>query len=226
LISHKHPDTSTVELKYSTLYWGATITVLSAVAFILIANKFDMPFEIRDIVAIVTCGLVSTTLVYHAKNLRLNYEVNKAKIDFDKLKYEEEKALKQRDSEKNKEFYSFKVASLWFKPDMANHVELSRKFLRNHKDKLQNHIPIQDFINELENNIEARKAVICILNYFENISLLIKKGHVDEESMKLCFKTLFVDYLTVLRKYIDEIQKESNRFLMHYEEIAKKWGVI
>ncbi|NOT91040.1 DUF4760 domain-containing protein [Ferruginibacter sp.] len=222
----RHPDTTSVEFKYATLYWGAGITVIIAIAFIIIANYCGITFEIRDIVAIVTCGLVSTTLVYHAKNLRLNYEVNKAKIDFDKQKYEEEKLSKQKESDKNKEFYSFQVASLWFKPDMANHVELSRKFLREHKDKLQDHKPISEFITELENNIDARKAVICILNYFENLSLLIKKGHVDEESIKLCFKTLFVDYLNILRKYIDEIQKESKRFLMNYEEVATKWGVI
>lgn len=218
-------DTSQIKFKYSTLYWGALVTIIFTTIFIFVANNYNISYEIRDVVAILTCGLVSTTLVYHAKNLRLNYEVNKAKIDFDKLKYTEEKISKEKDTEKSKTLYSFQVSSLWFKPDMANHVELSRKFLREHADKLKDHIPISEFISELENNIEARKAVICILNYFENISLLIKKDLVDEECIKLCFKTLFVDYLKLLRKYIDEIQKESKRFLMNYEDIAKKWAI-
>lgn len=108
---------------------------------------------------------------------------------------------------------------------MANHVELSRKFLREHKEKLQDHKPIQEFIDELENNIEARKAVICVLNYFENLALLIKNDLVDENCIKDCFKTLFIDYLNILRKYIDEVQKESKRHLINYEEIAKKWAI-
>jgi mRNA-degrading endonuclease RelE of RelBE toxin-antitoxin system len=218
-------DTTNIKFKYSTLYWGAGITIIITTIFILVANYSGIEFEIRDIVAIMTCGIVSTTLVYHAKNLRLNFEVNKEKIQFDILKYEEEKKSKQSEKEKEKIAHAFHVSSLWFKPDMANHVELSRKFLREHKDKLQNHKPISEFISELESNIEARKAVICVLNYFENISLLIKNDLVDENCIKQCFKTLFIDYLKLLRNYIDEIQKESDRFLMNYEEIAKKWGV-
>lgn len=224
-MTEKHPDTTDISFKYSTLYWGAGITILICIAFIIIANITKISFEIRDIVAIITCGIVSTTLVYHAKNLRLNYEVNKAKIDFDKFKYEEEKSDKQIDIRKKKIAYSFQVSSLWFKPDMASNVELSRKFLRDHKDKLQDHKPISEFIAELENNIEARRSVICVLNYFENISLLIKNELVDEECIKDCFKTLFIDYLKALRRYIDEIQKESKRFLMNYEEVAQKWGI-
>ena len=218
-------DTSHVKFKYATLYIGAIITVLLTIAFILIARNNDIDYEIRDIVSFLTCGLVSTTLVYHAKNLRLNYEVNKAKIDFDLLKYAEEKEGKKIESEVKKKLHAFKVSSLWFRPDMANHVELSRKFLREHKDKLLSHKPISEFISELESNIESRKAVTCVLNYFENLSLLIKNDLVDEESLKQCFKTLFIDYLNILRKYIDEIQKESKRFLMNYEEIATKWSI-
>ena len=218
-------DTSHVKFKYATLYIGAAITVLLTAIFILLAINNNIHYEIRDIVSFLTCGLVSTTLVYHAKNLRLNYEVNKTKMDFDILKYEEEKISKQKDSGINKKLHSFKVSSLWFRPDMANHVELSRKFLREHKDKLLSHKPISEFIAELENNIESRKAVTCVLNYFENLSLLIKNDLVDEEALKQCFKTLFVDYLNVLRKYIDEIQKDSKRFLMNYEEIATRWSI-
>lgn len=224
-MENKPVDTANFNFNYSTLYIGGAISILICVIYIIIGKTYSFHIEIKDVISILTCGLVSTTLVYHAKNLRLNYEVNKAKIDFDKEKYNEEKKSKQADILRNKIAYSFQVSSLWFKPDMANHVELSRKFLREHKEKLEDHKPISEFIKELEGNIEARKAVICILNYFENIALLINNDLVDEESIKNCFKTLFVDYLKTLKKYIDEIQKESKRFLMNYEAIAQKWGV-
>lgn len=221
----KQVDTTNIEFKYSTLYWGTGITIVVCMIFGLIVHANNLKVEIRDFIALLTCGLVSTTLVYHAKNLKLNYDVNKAKIEFDKRKYEEEKDSKKQDICKKKIAYAFQVSSLWFKPDMANHVELSRKFLREHKEKLQDHKPIQEFIDELENNIEARKAVICVLNYFENLALLIKNDLVDENCIKDCFKTLFIDYLNILRKYIDEVQKESKRHLINYEEIAKKWAI-
>lgn len=224
-MDNKAIDTTNVKFSYSTLYTGATISVIISGGIIILSFILKFSLEIKDVISILTCGLVTTTLVYHAKSLRLNYEVNKEKIEFDKLKYEEEKKGKQAEVLRSKISYAFQVSSLWFKPDMASHVELSRKFLREHKEKLEDHKPIAEFINELEGNIEARRAVICVLNYFENIALLIKNDLVDEESIKKCFKTLFVDYLKTLKKYIDEIQKESKRFLMNYEEIAKKWGV-
>ena len=217
-------DITKIQFKYATLYWGTFITLICTTLFISICKYYDVNFEVRDVIAFVTCGLITTTLVYHAKNLKLNFEINKAKLDFDKKKYEEEKESKQKQNNIDKVSHSFQVSSLWFKPDMANNVELSRKFLRQHSEKLQKHKPINIFIDELENNLEERKAVICVLNYFENISLLIKNDLVDEDCIKQCFKTLFVDYLKLLRNYIDEIQKENSRFLMNYEALALKWA--
>lgn len=219
-------DTTKIQFEYSTLYWGGIITFLcAALYYFVVAKVYNNPVDLKDITAILTCGLVSTTLVYHAKNLRLNYEVNKEKIEFDKAKYEEEKQAKLKEAAKAKKLYAFQVSALWFKPDMATHVELSRKFLREHHAKLEAHQPISEFVEALEKDIEARKAVTCILNYFENLSLLIKNDLVEEDAIKNCFKTLFVDYHKALRKYIDEIQKGSKRFLMNYEEIANEWSV-
>ncbi len=218
-------DTTRLQFRYATLYIGTTITSVIAISFILLSLYLQQSVTVRDVTAIVTCGLVCTTLIYHAKNLRVNVELTREKIDFDRMKYAEEKALKVQEAEWNRLLHSFQVSSLWFKPDMANHVELARKFLRQHRDKLEVHVPINLFQQELENDLTARKALICVLNYFENIALLIKYGLVDEECIKLCFRTLFVDYLKVLSRYIDEIQKQNSRFLMNYEEIGKKWSV-
>lgn len=46
---------------------------------------------------------------------------------------------------------------------------------------------------------------------------------IDENTIKLCFKTTFIDYHKVLRRYIDDIQMTSGRYLMNFEEIAKRW---
>jgi len=215
-------DTSNFKISYKTLYIGGTITLGLVIIFILIANFWSIHYEIRDIVAMITCGIVSTTLIYHAKNLKLNFEANKEKLEFDKQKFEEEKSIKEEESRKAKTIYSFEASTLWFKPDMARNVELSRKYLLENKDKLM-HGPVIDVIKGLDEDVETRKSVVCVLNYFENLSLMIKNNIVDEDSIKNCFKTVFLDYFKVLRLYIDEVQKTSARYLMNYEDIAKKW---
>lgn len=218
----EYTDTGNFKISYKTLYIGGAITIGLVIAFIVIANSWSIHYEIRDIVGMITCGIVSTTLIYHAKNLKLNFEANKEKLEFDKKKFEEEKSIKEEENRRAKTIYSFEASTLWFKPDMAKNVELSRGYLLKNKDKLMNG-QLGEVVAELDKDVETRKSVVCVLNYFENLSLMIKNNIVDENAIKNCFKTVFLDYFKILKRYIDEIQKTSTRYLMNYEEIAKKW---
>lgn len=218
----KNIDTGNIKFSYKTLYVGAIATICLIVAFCIVAKCCNISYEIRDLISMLTCGIVITALIYSAKSLKLNFESNNEKLEFDKKKFEEEKELRNEELKRQKDKYTLEVSAIWFKPEMADNVETSRSFLRTNKEKLLSG-PIIEMITELDNNQEARKAVVCILNFFENLSLLIKREIVDEESLKACFKTVFIDYFKVMRRYIDEIQKTSSRYLMNYEEVAKRW---
>jgi hypothetical protein len=219
----QYTDSSHIRVSYKTLYIGAIITCGGIIIFLIIAHACGIRYEIRDIVAMLTCGIVSTTLIYHAKNLKLNFDANQEKLDFDKKKFEEEKVMKKNEQQQKKIVYSFEASTLWFKADMAKHVEVARGFLLRNKDILLNG-PIGNIVSEMDKDQEIRRAIICVLNYFENLSLMIKYDIADEETLKLCFKTAFVDYHKVLRRYIDEVQNTSRRYLMNFEEIAEKWS--
>ncbi len=217
-----YPDAINVKLKYSTLVFGGIITALITIVFIITAHFYHINYEIRDIVALITCGVVCTTLIYHAKNLKLNFEANKAKLDFDIFKYNQEKDRKITEQSQRKIAYSFEATAPWFRGDMSAHAELARAFLRTHKDELNNS-PIANIKSKLESDTETRRAIACVLNYFENLSVMINEKIVDEDTIKKCFKTLFVDYHKVLRRYIDDIQSTSARYLLNFEDVAKKW---
>jgi len=222
MINLKYPDDGNIKLNYKTLYIGSGVTIVGVLIFIWAANQTAVKYEIRDILAMLTYGIVSTTLLYHAKNLKLNYDANQAKLEFDKSKFEEEKAIKLKEQKSNKIVYSFEATTLWFKPEMGKHVEVARKFLNTNKKEL-NSGPIEVFKHKLNESIETRMAVTCVLNYFENLSVMIKRDILDEETIKSCFKSVFVDYYKALKRYIDEIQKKSSRYLMNFEELAQKW---
>ncbi len=91
--SINYTDDGHFKLNYKTLYIGAIITIIGTTIFVFIANYIGLKYEVRDAVAMLTCGIVTTTLIYHAKNLKLNYDANQAKLDFDKFKFEEEKKI-------------------------------------------------------------------------------------------------------------------------------------
>jgi hypothetical protein len=217
-----YPDSGNLNFSFKSLYAGVIITIFITVVFLVIADEVQLKFEIRDIVSILTCGIVSTTLIYHAKNLKLNFDANNERLIFDKWKFEKEIEYKKMEGEYKKKAYSFEVSTVWFKPEMAKNVEICRDFLLKEKGTLMNGT-IQSFIKQLDENLDKRKAVICVLNYFENLSLMIRYDIVHEEHIKQCFKTVFLDYFKVLKRYIEVVQKTSGRYLMNYEEIAKRW---
>lgn len=224
-MSESYPDSGHLKLNYKTLYIGAIITLIITTGFVLIANYAGIKYEIRDVVAIFTCGIVSTTLIYHAKNLKINYEANQAKLDFDKTKWEEEKRLKIAESASKKKLYSYEKAELWFHPHMIKHVEATRLFLRENKDTLgrSSMEEIRSVIKQMDGMAEA---LGCVLNYFENMALLIKENIVEEEVIKHFFKTLFTDYYRYLKNFIDGIRHSSSRYLINYVELAKKWDTM
>src|ERR1700743_334951 len=103
----QYTDSGHIRVSYKTLYIGGIITIGGVVIFLIVAHSFNIRYEIRDIVAMITCGIVSTTLIYHAKNLKLNFDANQEKLDFDKKKFEEEKSMRIEEQKHKKIVYSF-----------------------------------------------------------------------------------------------------------------------
>ena len=219
----KKPDHWNLTIPNSTFYFGLLLTVLVLVAAIFL-DKYDAAFtlEVRDYLTLFTCGIICTTLAYHSKNVALTYKYHAEKLALDVQKLESDKIKNEQDVHRKKLEYTFHVSNDWFK-SLSDCVQRSRVFINNNRNN--GHITsVSDFISKIESNPEDRRALISILNYFEYLSLLIKNDLVHEETTKSFFKTVFCEYFSVLKPYIDERQKASRRYLLNYEEIALRWS--
>ena len=77
----------------------------------------------------------------------------------------------------------------------------------------------------LEENQNLESEIVQVLNYFEHISLLIKKNHVDEEIIKDSFKTLFIRVYALTRNFIHHSQtQKSHTIWSEFVSTAKKWS--
>lgn len=206
------PDRIDFSITNKTLVFGLVLTVLVIVAVLLVSIYFDLIFEFRDYATLFTCGIICTTLFYTAKNMRLTYEfhVQKLSVDLD------EKKLKKIE-------LTIQISSEWFK-SLSDHVEVSRAFIKKFTLNPEGTIDVIAFVKSIEDNPNERKSLVVILNYFEYLSLLLKRDLVDEQTLKDAFKTVFCEYFLRLKPFIDERQKASRRYLLNYEEVASKWS--
>jgi hypothetical protein len=202
-----NPDDA--ELKLSLKYWvlgiGLTITVIAACLVVFYVPKA----EVRDIVSIVTGGIVSTTLIYHVMNYHMNYEVNRVKFRYDDRKIVSDRKVQ-----------AIAMIGEWHKPDMMKLTRAARLFLDAHRGK-----EINILEKALDQNEESRIAVIVILNFFERIALAINARVVDEDMMKSFFKGLCNEYyhgasgLINLRRQ----QRKNDRIFIELEQLNKRW---
>lgn len=72
-----------------------------------------------------------------------------------------------------------------------------------------------------ENKDTTSKSARLILNVFEDISVAVQEGFIDEEIIFLCIKTLYVRYVSDLEPYIlhERIFRDNKNSL--YQESIK-----
>jgi hypothetical protein len=209
------PDT--VTLNFKTLYLGILITAI-IIGIILLFDKIaNLNVKFSDYLSVFSGGIITTALIYNAMAISLTRATNKERLEFDRKNIDRQLAFQQQVQLNNKIELTYRISSEWFKPGIADHVERSRRFLQPYKNKLADRTELMKFKTQLEEpgHLENRKALICILNYFENMALLIKRNVIDEEALKEAFKTVFCDYYKSLKPYIEDHQTVSSRYLMN-----------
>jgi hypothetical protein len=203
-----NPDDA--ELKLSLKYWvlgiGLTITLVAACLVTFYVPKA----EVRDIVAVITGGIVSTTLIYHVMNYHMNYEVNRIKFRYDDRKIVSDRKVQ-----------AIAMIGEWHKPDMMTRTVKAYSFLKSYRDKSP-----EAFNDALELDAEARIAIITILNFFERVALAIDAKVVDEAIIKSFFKGLVREYYHgTINGLINPRRRErnNNRIFTELEELNKRW---
>ncbi|MEK6153109.1 DUF4760 domain-containing protein [Flavobacteriaceae bacterium 3-367] len=201
----KHSFEKKISIKY--VYLGIVFTLISAVALFVFLAYLEIEYGVLEVIAYITGMTATLTLVYHSLSLEQRIEEQK----YNNFLYRSK--------------YTYDLISEWHSPRMMDSISCARKLIRDKKRnvELKDKTKVSDFADYLEKNLNERKHLILILNYFENISTMIDSGHVDVEIVKNAFKSMFISYYEYLENYIDFRQKEYPASWAYFELVAKKW---
>lgn len=216
----KMPDN--VVIKYSTLFVGLGIIVFTLLILLVVDKSNNLNIGLSNYLQLFSCGTVTTGLVYTAIALQYNYLSHKERLIFDKDNYEKKEKREDDFLNTKKIELTFEISSEWFKGDMAINVERTRRFLQPFKEGMHQEGKLLEFKQYLEDNESDRKSLIAILNYFENICLLLDRNVIDEECINDAFKSLFCSYYKSLSYYINDIQRDNPRYFKNYTAVVIK----
>ena len=137
----------------------------------------------KNISMVIGLGSVCTGIFYSI----LNYENNH-------IKYKEE-------CKKSKYTLCYHSVSEWHQPTMVANLKITKQLYDVHKHLIDDNRG-REFFEILEDNEEGRSALVSILNYFEGISIGIKRDLLDDGYMKLSFGNVARSYVEHYGFYI------------------------
>lgn len=161
---------------------------------------------LRNIAVIATYGSVIIGVFYAI----LNYE------------HKHEKDLYDRRFAKCAETYN--TICEWHRPAMVVNLKTTKQLFESKKHLILEN-KAKDFYEQLEENDEARAALIAILNYFEFLAVGINQGILDELFVKKLFRTLMIGYFNDYSFYIMYKRKYQNAptIWIEFTDLADKW---
>lgn len=214
----KPPASGTITISYSFLS-VAFLCLLGIIGIIIIIDRTtDIEIKLSEYTSIASFGCVTIGLLYNAISLQYNYQINK-------IKFDKEAELERND----KIMFTYEVTSTWWKSDMSSNSERAKRFIKPYKGLLNQSAKLLDFKTKLESDegYEDRRSLIAILNYFENLSLLLEDGMIDEDILKKCFRTLFLTYYHNLKEYIKDEQSGNSggnsKIYINFVRLCNKW---
>lgn len=196
-----------VENLFNLRFW---ILIAGAVGIFFVAREVDSDGKstIKDIIQAITGCSVIIALFYTI----ITYEYNQTKF--------------KHDIKTSKDTLSFNIALEWHRPVMVDHLKTCAEFLQNNKTLIDQN-KAHDFDLELEKkeHVDQKRALLSIFNYFECISLGVKRGIMDEEFTKGFFKSIFAQFLREYQFYIDYRRKKhaNSGMWCNFTELACRW---
>lgn len=191
---------------YYRMIW--VIAAISAIiVFSIIAWKSSIPQDqIKNLTTVLTCGSIILGIFYAILNYEINY-----------FKYKRDRILAKKQA-------SFQIASEWHKDSIVKNLKITKKLYEQHKHLIEQN-KSKEFSEILDNDEDARAALISIFNYLECISLGVSEGIHDEHFMHGFFRSLFISYLNDYDFYIQYRRKKYNNANMwiKFSELATKW---
>jgi hypothetical protein len=212
------PAKGNLKISYSVLGIGFIILLIVLGILICLNQGIGLGIKLTEFISIASFGCVTIGLIYNAVSLQYNYQINKQK-------FEREDELSRLEKVK----FTYQVISDWYKADMAMNAERTRRFVRPFKGQLSQPARLQEFklLLAQDDNLETRKSLISVLNYYESLALLAFDKVIDEDILCKSFKTGFVTYYDNLKEYIEDEQRGNGganaKIFINFVTLTKKW---
>ncbi len=191
------------QVKYIVLFL-LLIAIIGVIIFYLM-NKYNINFTFTDIMAYCAGSVAIMALIYHALSLESQY------------KFHQENLFLTRNQ------YAYDVSSKFNEPHMTEALQFLSK-IDAEKEKYFPDKKVQKFLDYIKENPKDRQKIVTVINYFEQLSILIANGHIEEKIIKNTFKTVFISTFILMKPYIDYSQQENRTIWCNFENMAVKWN--
>lgn len=141
------------------------------------------------------------------------------------ITYEYNHRKHKNDTKHHRDLTSFNIATEWHKKPMVDYISVLSDFEKANQSVIKDE-DSSAFQAVLENCKEEKVALFSMFNYFESISLGIKRNMLDEEFVKGFFKSQFTKYYNKYYFYI-EFRRRSNNSpsaWKNFTDLANKWS--
>lgn len=189
----------------------ALLVFLAFILLILLAcylHREEPDLKKSELFKVVNSGLVIIGVMYSM----LTYESNQVK--------------NHHDMRVSKCSATYKVMREWHTSPMMDYSKICKEFESKKEYQLLQD-DIEMFMHEFDKNInlEYRKSLICILNYFESIGVGISEDLMDELFMKKYFRKLFYDFYDTYFHFIQERRRMNNddEIWQEFTTLVKRW---
>lgn len=163
--------------------------------------------EYRDLAAIFTAVIVSGSFIISTLNTKLNADLNEAKLEFDRKKFESDKKI-----------IAYNLFKDYNSEAMVAHNEIAVTFM--HQNAGLDPIEV---IHKLNSDVHCSKSVAMLLNHLELIAISYQENIADRGLIKELFLDIFRVQYSQFDLYIKAKQKKSPNFFDTFESVTKEW---
>lgn len=164
--------------------------------------------EYRDLAAIFTAVVVSGSFIISTLNTKLNADLNEAKLDFDRKKFENDKKI-----------IAYNLFKDYNSESMVAHNQVAVTFM--HQNASLDPIEV---IHRLNADVNSSKSVAMLLNHLELIAISYKENIGDRSLIKELFLDIFRVHYNQFDLYIKAKQKRSPNYFDTFEAVSKEWA--
>lgn len=188
-----------------------SLLVLAIIALIILAFYLhckEPQLTPSETAKIVTGGLVIIGLMYSILTYESNQKKNRHDIRIQKCST------------------TYKAIGEWHTSPMIDYSKCCIAFAQE-KDYILLKTDVKAFVIAFDKpkNIEFRKSLICIFNYFESMSVAVNEDIMDEAFMKKYFRNIFYafydDYINFIKERREN--KKNEEIWIEFTTLVEKW---